>query len=102
MTITTYGRQADRCGEDHDLRVSPAPRASRLLDQQRLAYFCSMATFTEVALSGDSLMSNAPVSGNLFECGPLFVDEYSILLCASGYVNTLYIQREELPLRSLS
>ena len=61
-----------------------------------------MATFTEVALSGDSLMSNAPVSGNLFECGPLFVDEYSILLCASGYVKTLYIQRDELPLRSSS
>ena len=93
MTKTNDRRQADRIGEDHDLAVSPTPRAPRLLDLQRLAYFCSMATFTEVALSGDSLMSNAPVSGNLFECGPLFVDEFSILLCASGYVDTLYIQR---------
>ena len=52
-----------------------------------------MATSSEVALTGAGLMSNAPVSGNLFECGPLFVDEYSILLCASGYVNTLNTQR---------
>jgi hypothetical protein len=102
VTTTDDSRQADRSGEDHDLCVSPAPRASRLLDLQRLAYFCSMATFTEVALSGDSLMSNAPVSGNLFECGPLFVDEYSILLCASGYANALYIQRDELSRRSSS
>jgi hypothetical protein len=39
---------------------------------------------TEFAARDNVIVSNAPVSGNLYECGPLFVDEFSILLCASG------------------
>lgn len=39
---------------------------------------------TELTTRDNVIVSNAPVSGNLYECGPLFVDEFSILLCASG------------------
>jgi hypothetical protein len=30
------------------------------------------------------LISYAPVSGNLYECSPLFIDELGVLLSASG------------------
>lgn len=39
---------------------------------------------TELTTRDNVIVSSAPVSGNLYECGPLFVDEFSILLCASG------------------
>ena len=39
---------------------------------------------TELVTRDNVIVSTAPVSGNLYECGPLFVDEFSILLCASG------------------
>ena len=51
---------------------------------------------TEMTKSGvvgpeaNSFISNATVSGNLHDCRPLFIDEYGILLCASGYVQLVY------------
>ena len=46
----------------------------------------AMSHLDLVTYDDNSFISNATVSGNLHDCRPLFVDEYGILLCASGYV----------------
>ena len=44
-----------------------------------------MAESDAALRGGSNVISNATVSGNLHDCRPLFIDEYGILLCASGY-----------------
>lgn len=72
LTITAYPVPDELLGRGYERRLRSDPKMSEIISS------------SEMTVRDPVVVSHAPVSGNLYECGPLFVDEFSILLCASG------------------